>query len=275
MTQPAAQLYKSVLYTDMDGTLLADDKSISPDNMAALRRFTELGGRFSVASGRNVDGARPFLEILPVNAPAILYNGAAVYDPAQDRFLHEQCLDPVLAAELMRFAVEIEPGCCTQTYHAGRIRLYNPDGPEDPHMLREGHPHEYIPLGDRCERAFKAMVYGDAAQLEHIRLAVLERFGEGRFHCTYSSSFYLEFLDPNATKGAALQWIQDHLPGFSHNDVAAIGDYYNDVEMLRSASLSAAVANAPDDIRSIADTVVCDNNHSALADLIGRFLIRA
>ncbi len=270
MTQ--GRLQKKVLYSDMDKTLIGDDARISEENVAAIRRFIAAGGRFSIASGRNVQITRPFLSYLPVNAPAILYNGAAVYDFGEERFLHEEHIDPILAADILRLSLEVYPGGCPQTFHAGEIRLYNPEGIMDHYIENEKQPFEFVPLGERCERAMKAMVYGEHAELERVRGAVLERFGEEGFHCTYSAPFYLEFLPRGVTKGSALRWIEEHVPGFAREDVAAIGDFDNDIELLQAASLGAAVANAPDRVKAAADVTVGDNNHSAVAGLIDAYL---
>lgn len=267
-----AEINKKYLYTDMDQTLIDDNKKISRENLDAIQRFVTAGGKFSVASGRNVDITRPFLDILPINAPAILYNGAGVYDFAQERFLHKEGLDPKLAADILHLAHAVYPDGCLQTFHEGPIRLYNRIGTMDHYIEAENQPFTFFSLGARCEDAMKAMVYGDHTQLEKVRVAVLQAFGEKGFRWTYSQPFYLEFLPPACTKGSALRWIENHL-GISRNDVAAIGDYYNDVELLEAASLGAAVANAPADIRSKADVVVCDNNHHALADLIDHYLL--
>ena len=266
------RLHKHALYSDMDKTLIGDDKQISEKNIEALRRFTAAGGHFSVASGRNVQITRPFLRSLPVNAPAILYNGAAVYDFAEERFLHEEHIDPVLAADILRLSLEIYPGGCPQTFHAGDILLYNRDGIMDHYIENERQPFAFAPLTDRCERAMKAMVYGEHDQLERVRLAVIDRFGEDAFHCTYSAPFYLEFLPRGVTKGSALRWIEENVPGFAREDVAAIGDFDNDFAILRAASLGAAVDNAPDRVKAAADITVGDNNHSAVAELIDRYL---
>lgn len=265
-------LLKKYLYTDMDGTLIGDNKQISERNIQALRRFVDAGGIFSVASGRNVAIARPYLRDLPINAPAILYNGAGVYDFAQERFLHKEILGEGLARGILSLAMEVYPGGCPQIFCEGAIRLLNRDGVMDHYIAEEQQPYEFVPLEDACHGAFKAMVYGEPDQLERVRAAVLERFGESQFVWMYSAPFYLEFLPPNATKGAALRWIEAEL-GYAREDVAAIGDYYNDVQLLKAASLGAAVSNAPDDVKQAADVVVVDNNHHALEYFIDSYLL--
>ena len=68
-----AVLRKENLFSDMDGTLLSDDKKVSQENLAAIRRFVKAGGRFSVATGRSEVIAAPFLFDIPLNLPAIVY----------------------------------------------------------------------------------------------------------------------------------------------------------------------------------------------------------
>ena len=74
------QLDNILLIADIDGTLVTDDKQIPEKNKAAIREFTEKGGVFTIATGRGVTLARPVAEELEIGAPAVVFNGAAVYD---------------------------------------------------------------------------------------------------------------------------------------------------------------------------------------------------
>lgn len=67
-----AVLRKENLFSDMDGTLLSDDKKVSQENLTAIRLFVKAGGRFSVATGRSEVIACPFLSDIPLNLPAIV-----------------------------------------------------------------------------------------------------------------------------------------------------------------------------------------------------------
>ena len=70
----------SVFVTDMDGTLLSKDKSISEENLRLIREYQASGGLFGVATGRPIHTTRRYLEILNPDLPLILYNGCIVYD---------------------------------------------------------------------------------------------------------------------------------------------------------------------------------------------------
>ena len=76
------------LLTDMDGTLLNPDKTLSPKNAAAIADFRAKGGRFSIATGRSLEATRPYLELLQPDLPAVMYNGALIYDWQQQKPLY-------------------------------------------------------------------------------------------------------------------------------------------------------------------------------------------
>ena len=89
-------IYSDVLLTvDYDRTLTATDSTIPERNLEAIRFFMENGGAFTVNTGRSLPMTQVFREKVPVNAPLLLYNGSAAYDPqsAQMRFCHEINMD--------------------------------------------------------------------------------------------------------------------------------------------------------------------------------------
>ena len=78
---------------DLDGTLLTDSKEILPVDMAAIERFRAGGGIFTIATGRGYSMARSIAEKLKLDVPAVIFNGAAVYDFKNDRFLWQCEID--------------------------------------------------------------------------------------------------------------------------------------------------------------------------------------
>lgn len=267
-----AILQKDNLFSDMDGTLLSDDKSVSFENIAAIHRFVEAGGRLSVATGRSEVIAAPFLSDLPLSLPAIVYNGAAVYDFSANRFLYQAELPRETVFSFVKEALSVYPEVCAEVYTNGIIQLLNPDGVMDHYIPNENQPYEYQTL-DGFGLCMKLLFYGDNAKLKEIEKKLYEITGGKGFQSTFSASYYLEILPECVSKGTALSWIFKHC-GINPEKTAAIGDFYNDVAMLELASLGAAPANAPEDVQSSADVLVADNEHSAVADLIDRYLMR-
>lgn len=266
------RLKKKYLYSDMDRTAIGNDKTVSQRNQQALRLFIDLGGQFGIATGRNAVIARPYLSFLPVNGPSIVYNGAAVYDFAAGKFLHRQFFPAELGEEIMSLALSVYPQGNAQAFGEGPILLLNPDGVSDHYIQQENQPHAFASIKKGCAAAFKVQVYGEHERLLEVQAAVEERLhGEG-YLCTFSAPFYLEYLPLGASKGGALRWIEENL-GQGREEVAAIGDFFNDVEMLQAASIGAAVANAPKEVQAAADVVVADCDHHALEDFILHHLL--
>lgn len=262
---------KSILYTDMDGTLIGDNKRISPENIGAIRQLVRLGGRFSIATGRSEVIAAPFLGELPINAPAILYNGAAVYDFQSQEFLYRAQLAFDTVQTIVRAAVAAYPQVCVEVYTGGTIKLLNRGGVMDHYILAENQPYAWAEL-ESCQNTIKMIFYGENPLLKEVEKQVYSRTGGRGFVSTFSAPYYFEILPQGVSKGSALEFIIERL-GVGREQFAAIGDFYNDVEMIRAASLGAAPSNAPEDVKIHADVVVADNNHHAVAELIERHML--
>ena len=265
------ELKKTFLYSDMDGTLLTGAKLVTQKNIDQIRRFVSLGGQFSVATGRSEVIAAPFLSKLPVTRPAIVYNGSAVYDFDKKAFLHQEEVPADLVHLCVKTAMEVYPKVCAEVYTNGMIELLNKVCVMDHYIPRENQPYCYASL-DSFGFCMKLLMYGENEELHKVERAIYEVTGGKGFQSTFSAPYYLEILPEGVSKASALSWI------FEHTDVepaqtAAIGDFYNDVQMLSLASLSAAPASSPEDVKTQVNFVVSDNEHDAVGDFIERFLI--
>ena len=265
-----AILQKKYLFSDMDGTLLTNDKKVSAENLAAIRRFVEAGGYFGIATGRSENIAAPFLKDIPMNLPAILYNGAAVYDFSKEAFLYQAELERSLVIKMATLALEVYPEVCAEVYTNGIIQLLNRDCVMDHYIPRENQKFEYKALDD-FGLCMKLLFYGENAKLKEVERKLYEVTAGAGLQVMFSAPYYLELLPSGATKGSALSWIVENL-GIDPDDTAAIGDFYNDVALIETASIGAAPANAPEDVKECANVIVADNEHSAVADFIGRYL---
>ena len=82
-----------VIVSDLDGTLLKNDKTISKENLEAIKYFTDNGGKFSVATGRVIEATEEYLSGIQVNLPIIVYNGGVIYDYNSQKILMEKFVD--------------------------------------------------------------------------------------------------------------------------------------------------------------------------------------
>lgn len=261
-----------LLVTDCDGTLLRNDKTISRKDLDAIARFREMGGNFTIATGRSLPTVSSILETLRPELPVILYNGSMLYDPVKK--------EPVWTAEIphaARFLVEKamerygeELGVEVLTPEGLHVIRFTPvidehlNGPLKAEYRLAG-LSEVLPL-----RWLKVMFALPEAEMEDLK-AFLLGFGELGARYVRSEKLYFEVLPAHASKGAALRMLRGRT-GLSLEKTAAVGDCDNDLEMLLEAARSYAPANAYPSVRQRADRVTVSNEEGAVAAVIEELL---
>ncbi len=97
------KLKNFIFVSDLDGTLLPHNKKLNPKDLDAIEKFRELGGIFTIATGRILQSAEMYLESLKIDGPAVLCNGSAIYDNSTKKFVWQEFLNE----EIYQFAKEI------------------------------------------------------------------------------------------------------------------------------------------------------------------------
>jgi hypothetical protein len=259
--------------TDLDGTLLRRDETISARTAAVLKRITAEGGQVALVTGRPVRWLAKVYAQLPAPPPAVCANGAVVYDPADDVALHTMPLLPETLADVCRrlrselpevaFAVEVADGRTMRHERTYPLRWDS----RDPAIRSVASVDELCGepavkllarAGDLDPDAFTAIVAGCVA---------------GLAEATHSSfSGLVEISAVGVTKAAGLAWLCDRL-GVTAAQVLAFGDMPNDIPMLTWAGRSVAVANAHAAVLEVADDVTGSNEDDGVAayleDLLG------
>ena len=254
-----------VLISDIDGTLLDRRGNIPPRNIAALERFTAKGGRFAVATGRALEFARPVAEKLPVNCPCVLYNGGVIYDFKEEKHLLESFI-PDKAKTYIAALAESFPDCGAllvdrMAYYDiyGRARRFFSDAYPNPSIIEASVDEIQGPC-------YKALVLAKPERMKEIFAAAeRQRFGGVRFVMTNPG--LLEMLPEDSSKGEALRKLTKIL-GIGRENLVAIGDYYNDLEMLEYAGIGATMRTAPEELKALAQILVCDSGDGAVAELV-------
>lgn len=261
-----------LLISDLDGTLLDSRKQIPTRAIAAIQRFVDAGGLFTIATGRTEETCRLATDLLPVNAPVILYNGASVMDLQTGTVLYDRTFSaaafrPLIAELMARF-----PDLCIQLFAYGPLILVNPSQVMDPYIIRENQPHRMLSLSDTPEQWLKIMLSAPHSRLCEVRDWLDTVIGQypacSRF---FSADYYYELLPEGCTKGACAQWLANALH-LSAPHVAAIGDHLNDLELLRWAGHSFVPSNAHALAQAEATVLPSSNDSGAIADAIGLLL---
>ena len=268
-----------LLVLDVDGTLLTSQAQISPRTHAALDRAREAGVAITLATGRRLATVRPQLADLGITLPVILQSGAQIVDLAGGEVLYRNPLprDEVATAVRLTVAEGLQPILYENSALVQHL-LTGPAAYDSPAMRRYA-----MARPDLVRR----LSYDDLAQVEDpLELATIDDLSKvtplaGRStlaHCrtliSYSAaldSYFLEVFHITCSKGEALRHLTGHL-GLAMSDVVAVGDNYNDREMLEVAGLGVAMANAEPEILAVADRVTGSNDEDGIATLVDELL---
>jgi len=251
--------------TDLDGTLVRQDRSLSPRTADVLARIAARGTLVVLVTGRPVRWLHQVYKQLHEPPPAVCANGAVVYDPATDQILRADPLAPELLAEVTRrlraevpgatFAVEIADG--RELRHDSEWPVVWDAG--DPTIRALATPDE-VASAPAVKLLIRAGRRDPDAFVKIVAAAI-----EGLAEATHSSnSGLIEISAAGVTKAAGLAWFcEQH--GIDAADVVAFGDMPNDVPMLAWAGRAVAVANAHPAVREIADDVTLSNDEDGVA----------
>lgn len=267
---PGAAERPALVATDIDGTLLGVDRSISAYTARVLARITAAGTPVVLVTGRPIRWLRLVYDQLDVPLPAICANGAVVYDPTADEVLRADPLAPDLLAEVARRLRAAVPGVslAVEIVDSRQMRhdAHFPVRWEaDLTLIRPvGVPEELLAVP-----AVKLLVRAGEQDPDEFT-AVVAQVVAGLAEATHSSrSGLVEISAAGVTKAAGLAWYCDRL-GIAAPQVLAFGDMPNDVPMLTWAGRAVAVANAHPAVLAIADEVTSANTEDGVAAYLDR-----
>jgi Cof subfamily protein (haloacid dehalogenase superfamily) len=258
--------------TDLDGTLVRNDFTIGARSVAVLERVQALGGEVVLVTGRPIRWLYPAYRHLPIQPLAVVANGAAVYDPVDDKILHAALLSPAVLAEAcarlreavpdVRFAVETD---------GGRVLLHEPEYQIGSWEVDDDGVRCVDPGALDAQPAAKLLVNAGRQPSEAFT-ALVAGLLDGLAEATHSSSSgIVEVSAAGVTKAAGLAWVAERL-GVASHEVVAFGDMPNDLPMLAWAGRGVAVANAHPSVLAAADDVTAANDAEGVAQYLERLL---
>ena len=259
---------KVILLSDMDGTLLTSKKEISDTDRAAIERFTALGGRFTVATGRTIQSFEQFLKVLDLRSPVIMYNGAAIHDYTRGETLYTHPLPP----ECREMAIELlkaMPEAGGEVLRTDGTYVFSNTEYQQLHTRLCNIVPEYVDLPDIAEGGWLKVLFSLAPEdVPHMEVLTRQLGFDKRADFVRSADIFLEMLPLGVSKGSALTEYRK-LAGFEGFTFVSIGDFDNDIEMVQAADFGACPANAEDCVKAAADLILTrTNDEGAVAELI-------
>jgi len=256
-----------LICTDLDGTLLCADKSVSRENLDAIEYFKSEGGIFTFITGRMPFTALDFGELLKPNAPIGCINGGGIFDYRTGEYVWTYEL-PRSAFKLVKAVRDKLPeiGFQINTFD----KIYFPRDNVAMQLFRKvtGMPNRVCQI-DEIDEPVAKVVFGhdEENSLQRLIKFLAEQEDATSFDFIRSERMLYEILPKGSSKGSVLPRLADHL-GIDMKNTVAVGDYNNDVSMLRSAGVGVAVSNATPEAKAAADYITVSNEEHAIARII-------
>jgi Cof subfamily protein (haloacid dehalogenase superfamily) len=259
-----------LIATDLDGTLLDSGRRPHPLAVEALRRAHRAGLALCLASGRVSSAVRSFAGTLGLPCWIVACNGAHALAPDGRELCHAS-LQPRVREAVEEFAREM--GCHLNLYSRDQVvcLVEGPLGDMYRARVRQVLVETPPTAASRRLSATKMMLVAEPERVPEFASRFAARFSPGEVAITVSEAEYLEFLPPGVDKSHGLAHVAAAL-GICRAEVAAIGDFHNDIEMIRWAGLGGAVANAEPEVRAVADVIVASNDEGGCAEFVDAIL---
>lgn len=271
-----------VVALDIDGTLLNSRQEISPRNLAAVKAAGEAGLHIALVTGRRYPAARRVADLLPQDPVLVLHNGGLVVEnrvPIRVRPLHREP-----ARAVVRFAKTRGADPVVHFGHRGEGLLYvenaSPSHTLLAYYLHKSHPDVRVvedldaEIAALPEDPLQVMFGGSMNEMRDLSEAIeAERFGVSSLRTVYPSEdlSLIDVVEKTVDKAEALSFLCSRW-GVELDAVLAIGDNWNDHNMLLAAGRGCVMANADPALRSLGLLEVPGNNDDGVAWAIERFV---
>ena len=258
-----------LVVSDVDGTLNNKLRFLPKQNLDEINRFVlDYNGHFTLASGRNPKSIRKHFEKLPIkNTPAVVLNGAGVYDFQKDKMVYFNPINEIGVQNIIKIIKkfpQVETEIITDKeafYYNSRVVLPVMEKVNKLPFTKFKNIYD-IPK----ENWGKVVFYGLPNTVSKLKEYALN-IDNSKLNFMSSSISSFEVLNEGTHKGTALMKIAEIL-NIDYENTAAIGDYFNDYDMLKTVNLSACCGQAPKEIQQIVKYHACHCNKGAVGDLL-------
>lgn len=263
---------RCLLACDIDGTLISDGV-MSPRNVEKIKYFLSQGGMFSLSTGRTASAVGMVFKYLDRVSPSVVANGCMIYDFENSKVIYEKVIPQkqhiITKTVYERFShIGIEIHCGNETYILRRSEE------SDAHQDYENLKAKLVNFEEIDGLKWNKVLFfpKDPQERNYLREKLTYLLEDSVFIDTVAefwgnTHFYLEHIPMGVSKASALEILAKSY-NIKKGGLFAIGDYYNDLEMIKKADISSATQDAPEDIKKYADFVSGKCENGAVADFI-------
>ena len=269
---------------DIDGTLLDSRGELPDENVKAIQEVLQQGVRIILVTGRRMGTAKRISVSLGLDFPLIVHNGALIKAPHNSHRIRAQFIHPEIALKIL---TETERYLEYVVLHCDK----NVDGQQIVHPSCRNNALMQRYLGHFPDGVIESCTLTNALDTDLIQLMFggylpivqeIERFlvhSGLASHAKMTKTYYLErelgiidLLDAGCSKGTALKYLANQY-GLLPEEILAIGDNYNDVEMLEFAGTGVVMENCVEDLKGKGFQETASNNENGVAIALRRFLV--
>lgn len=269
-----------LLVLDIDGTIAGESNSIRQPVIEAVRAAQAKGIKVAIATGRLYQSALRFYEAIGSTLPLIAYEGALIREPQTGIVHRHWSIDPQIAAQLLDYLEANDWG------ERLSIHLHI----EDKLYIRK---FNATTLAYLEQSQFKAILVSDLRQvldqgitkvkalsqdcqvITELFNSLRQYYSPAQLYLNQYQETSLEAVHPSVNKGVAVNYLAETLMALKPENVMAIGNEFNDVEMLEYAGIGVAMGNAPEGVKAIADWVAPSIEADGVAIAIQTWILDA
>ena len=260
---------------DIDGTILTSEEELSPRTRRAIMGVQELGVPVVLATGRRLVRTLPWATALGLTQPLIVHNGAVIFDQGSGKILRQEGIDLHVAEHIRK---ELETRFLNYVVYTGESAGEEVIAPLGTWQQPENLLLRY--LGEEAK-----FVHQVALQAGPIRISIVDlpqkvdpfyEYLVGTYGSQVNVMLFgaqrdkwrgIEIIPPNCSKGTGVAYLANKL-GVLPENVVAVGDNVNDLEMIKWAGLDVAMENAPLELKSQAQRIAPSNDHDGVAEIL-------
>jgi hypothetical protein len=267
-----------LIVVDLDGTTVGESNVIRPAVKQAVRAAQAQGIQVAVATGRMFRSALRFHQELESTLPLMAYQGAFIKEPTTEEVLRHWTVPRQAALQLLDYFEQPALRSLLSVHFYINDQLYVRQITPETQLYAQRSQIEPIAVGDLRTvldlDATKILALSDDPEvINQILSSLREQYTPAELYFTKSVATFFEATNPLVNKGTAVQYLTEELLGLKPENVMAIGDNFNDLEMIQYAGVGVAMGSAPVEVQSSAQWVAPDVEADGVAAAIERFVL--
>ncbi|WP_375509393.1 Cof-type HAD-IIB family hydrolase [uncultured Nostoc sp.] len=275
--QAAAKDIK-LLVLDIDGTIAGHSNTISEPVKQAIVAAQARGIQVAIATGRMYRSALRFHQDIGSTLPLMAYQGAWIQDPLTQKIHRHWAVSREIAHQLLDYFEQPELRSLLSVHFYINDQLYVRELTRETQIYAERSAITAIPVGDlrqvlTNEPTKILALCDDTDVIDHLLGNLRRQYTPAELYLTTSVATFFEATNASVNKGTAVRYLAEELLGLQLANVMAIGDNFNDVEMLEYVGLGVAMGNAPAGVQAIAQWVAPSVEEDGAAVAIEKFLL--